>query len=108
MEQMNQELEQYLRLFVEHRQRDWPEWLATAEFAVNNKTHTATKVLPFMANYGRELRMGGNIRKKGKMESATEFVERMKKIHEEAGAALRKTQEEMKRYANRSRKEMKE
>ena len=93
---------------MEHRQRDWPEWLATAEFAVNNKTHTATKVLPFMANYGRELRMGGNIRKKGKMESATEFVERMKKIHEEAGAALRKTQEEMKRYANRSRKEMKE
>ena len=93
---------------MEHRQRDWPEWLATAEFAVNNKTHTATKILPFMANYGRELRMGGNIRKKGKMESATEFVERMKKIHEEAGAALRKTQEEMKRYANRSRKEMKE
>ena len=108
MEQMNQELEQYLRLFVEHRQRDWPEWLATAEFAVNNKTHTATKVLPFMANYGRELRMGENIRKKGKMESATEFVERIKKIHEEAGAALRKTQEEMKRYADRSRKEMKE
>ncbi len=93
---------------MEHRQRDWPEWLATAKFTVNNKTHTATKVLPFMANYGRELRMGGNIRKKGKMESATEFVERIKKIHEEAGAALRKTQEEMKRYADRSRKEMKE
>ena len=105
---MNQELEQYLRLFVEHRQRDWPEWLATAEFAVNNKTHTATKVLSFMANYGRELRMGGDIRKKGKMESTTEFVERMKKVHEKAGAALRKTQEEMKRYADRSKKEMKE
>jgi len=44
---------------------------------VNNKAHTATKVLPFMANYGRELRMGGNIRKKGKVESATEFVERI-------------------------------
>ena len=25
MEQMNLELEQYLRLFVEHRQKDWPE-----------------------------------------------------------------------------------
>ena len=59
MEHMNQELEQYLRFFVEHRQKDWLEWLASAEFAVNNKTHTATKVLPFMANYGRELRMGG-------------------------------------------------
>ena len=25
MEQMNQELEQYLRFFVDHRQKDWPE-----------------------------------------------------------------------------------
>jgi len=95
---MNQELEQ--------RQKDWPEWLASAEFAVNNKTYTATKVSSFMANYGRELRMEGDIRKKGKVESATEFVERMKKVHEEAEAALKKTQEEMKRYADRSRKEM--
>ena len=36
-EQMNQELEQYLRFFVEHRQKDWLEWLASAEFVVNNK-----------------------------------------------------------------------
>ena len=56
---MNQKLEQYLRFFVEHRQKDWLEWLASVEFTVNNKTHTATKVSPFMANYGRELRMGG-------------------------------------------------
>jgi len=54
-----------------------------------------------MANYGKELRMGGDIRRKGKVESATEFVERMKKVHEEAEAALRKMQEEMKRYADR-------
>ena len=89
-ERMNQELEQYLRFFIEHRQRDWPEWLAAAEFAINNKIHTETKVSPFMANYGKELRMGGDIRKKGKVESAMEFVEKMKKVQEEAGAALRK------------------
>ena len=58
-----------------------------------------------MANYGKELRMRGDIRKKGKVESATEFVERIKKVQEEAEAALRKTQEEMKRYADRGRKE---
>jgi len=104
-ERMNQEVEQYLRFFIEHRQKDWLEWLAAAEFAINNKVHTATKVSPFMANYGKELRMGGNIRKKGKVESVTEFVERMKKVQEEAEAALRKTQEEMKRYADRERKE---
>jgi len=102
---MNQELEQYLRFFVKHRQKDWPEWLASAEFAVNNKAHTATKVSPFMANYGRELRMEEDIRKKEKVESATEFVEKIKKVHEEAGAALKKMQEEMKKYMDRSRKE---
>ena len=31
-EQMNQELEQYLQFFVDHRQKDWQEWLASAEF----------------------------------------------------------------------------
>jgi len=108
MERMNQELEQYLRFFVDHRQKNWPEWLVLAKFAVNNKVHTVTKILPFIANYGRELRMGGNIRKKGKVEKATEFVERMKKVHEETGAALKKAQEDMKRQADRGRKETKD
>ena len=105
MEWMNQELEQYLRFFVEHRQKDWPEWLVSAEFVVNNKVHIAMKDWPFMANYRRTLRIGGDIRKKGKIEKATEFVEIMKKVQEEAGTALKKTQEEMKRYTDRNRKE---
>ena len=87
------------------RQKDWLEWLAAAEFVVNNKVHTAIKVSPFIANYGKELRMGGDIRKKGKVESAIAFIERMKKMHEEAEVALRKMQEEMKKYADRRRKE---
>jgi len=89
-ERMNQELEQYLQFFIENRQKDWPEWLAVVEFAINNKVHMATKVLPFMANYRKELRMGGDIRRKGKVESVTKFIERMKKVHEEAEAALKK------------------
>ena len=93
---------------MEHRQKDWPEWLASAEFAVNNKIHTATKVLPFIVNYGRELRIGGDIRKKRKVESTIEFVERMKKVHEETVAVLKKMQEEMKRYVDQSRKETEE
>ena len=93
---------------MDHRQKDWTEWLASAEFTVNNKAHSAMKVSPFMVNYGRELRMGDNIRKKGKVEKATEFVERMKRVHEEAGAALKKVQEDMKRQADRGRKETKD
>ena len=76
----------------------------SAEFVMNNKVYMATKVLPFMANYGRELRMGGDIRKRGKIESTTEFVERMKKVHEKAGVALKKAQEDMKRQVDKERK----
>ena len=57
----------------------------------------ATKVSPFIANYGRKLRMEGDIRKKGKVERAMEFVERIKKVHEKAGVVLKKAQEDMKR-----------
>ena len=104
---MNQELKQYLRFFVDHQQRDWPEWLALAEFAVNNKVYMATKVSPFMANYRRELRMGEDIRKKKKVKKVTKFVERMKKVQEKVEAALRKVQEEMRRQADRGRKKSK-
>ena len=45
-EQMNQKLEQYLQFFVDHRQKDWPEWLVLAEFMVNNKVHSPTKMSP--------------------------------------------------------------
>ena len=51
-ERMNQELEQYLRMFIDHQQEQWPEWLGTAEFAYNNKVQTSTKVSPFKANSG--------------------------------------------------------
>jgi len=51
-ERMNQELEQYLRMFIDHRQEQWPEWLGTAEFAYNNKVQTSTKVSLFKANNG--------------------------------------------------------
>ena len=62
-ERTNQELEQYLRMYVNHRQNNWSEWLTMAEFAFNNKVHTAMKSSPFKINYGREPRMGFNIRK---------------------------------------------
>ena len=46
---------------------------------MNNKTYSATKVSLFMVNYGRELRIGVDIRRKGKVEKVTGFAERMKK-----------------------------
>jgi len=74
---------------------DWPEWLALAEFAVNNKIHSAIKISLFIVNYGRKLRMKADIRRKGNVKKIIKFAERMKKVQKEVGVALRKVQEEM-------------
>jgi transposase InsO family protein len=46
-EWLNQELEQYLWLYVNHMQTDWADWLPIAEFAYNNREHLATGFSPF-------------------------------------------------------------
>jgi len=101
-EKVNQELEQYLRIFIDHRQEQWPEWLETAEFTYNNKVHSSTRTLPFKANYGQDPRMGFEERKKGKYAGAEKFIEKMKVIQEEAKVALGKAQADMKKYANQT------
>ena len=62
---MNQELEQYLRMFIDHHQEQQLDWLATVEFAYNNKVQTSTKVLLFKANNGQDLHIGFEMKKKG-------------------------------------------
>ena len=52
--------------------------------------------------------MGAEIRKKEKIEKIIEFVERIKKIQKEAGAALRKVQEEIKQQINRGGRKSKD
>ena len=86
---------------AEYKQRDWLDWLAITEFVVNNKVYVATKVLSFIAKYKRKLKVKTDIRKKEKIEKLIEFTERIRKVQEKAGAVLRKTQEEMKRQANK-------
>jgi len=65
-ERVNQELEQYLRIFINHRQEQWPEWLGITEFAYNNKVYSSTQMLSFRANYEQDPRIGFEGRKKGR------------------------------------------
>jgi len=69
----------------------------------NNKTHSSTRTSPFKANYGQDPRMGFEGRKKRKYAKAEKFIKKMKKIQEEAKAALRKAQEDMRKYTDRKR-----
>ena len=95
-------------MFIDHRQEQWLDWLGTAEFAYNNKVHSSTKTPLFKANYRQDPRMGFKVRKKERYEGAEKFIIKMKEIQEKAKAALEKTQEEMKKYANRKRGEVNE
>jgi len=61
-----------------------------------------------MANYGRELRMRVDIRRKEKMEKTTEFAVRMKKVQEKAGVVFKRAQKEIKQQVDREKKKTEE
>ena len=52
MEQVNQELEQYLQIFVGERQDDWYMLLPLAEFSYNNHVHSSMQQTPFLLDTG--------------------------------------------------------
>ena len=68
----------------------------------------ATKILPFKTNYGQDPRMEFERRRRGKYKAAGKFAKRIKRIQEEAKVALEKAQEEIKKFANRRRREEEE
>lgn len=102
-ERVNQEVEIYLRAFVNHHQSDWVEWLALAEFAYNNREHSSTKQSPFFVNYGRHPYQGTSPKRESNNESAQDFAQRMASVHKEAQLALKEAATEMKKYYDRKR-----
>jgi len=79
-ERVNQELERYLRIFIDYRQEQWLDWLGMAEFIYNNKVHLSTKTLSFKVNYRQDPRMGFKVRRKGKCKRAEKFVIKMREV----------------------------
>jgi len=102
MERVNQELEQYLRLFTNQRQDDWVGLLSFAEFQYNNQVHSSTQHPPFLLDTGRVPRMDFEPDQPWScMESVNEFKDRMTDSLEEAKAALAKSKDDMALYYNR-------
>jgi hypothetical protein len=107
-ERSNQEIEQYLRIFINYHQTDWSDWLALAEFTYNDKINASTKTTPFFSMYGQHPWKGVEPIYKTKSEHAKNFASRMQKVRDEAAASLSKAQETMtKRYNLRRRTEPK-
>ena len=98
-EHVNQELDQYLWLFVNERQDDWYDLLSMVEFQHNNYVHSATQQPPFLLDTGQLPRMGFEPRQNPSgLETVNEFTERIRTVIAEAKSAIRKAQDDMKRY----------
>ena len=95
-ERINQEIEQYLRLFINYHQSDWADWLALVEFSYNDKRQAATGASPFYVNTGRHPYKGIEPNfEESTVPSAAEFAKKMADIHKETKAALELTAEMM-------------
>jgi len=100
-EWVNQELEQYIWLFMNECQDNWNSLIPLAEFAYNNHVHSSTQQTPFFLDTGRHPRMGFEPHQPcSRVEAMNEFADQMKAILEEAKSALTKSKDEMARYYN--------
>ena len=95
---INQEIEQYLCLYVDYRQSDWAEWLAMAKFVYNNREHSATKFSLFYVNYGRHSEGFGSISTTKSTYSVEQWVKHIKDVYELAKKSLDKAANTMKKY----------
>jgi len=98
---VNQELEQYLCVFMNERQDNWDEWLPMAKFAYNNHIHSSTQHTPFFVDTGQHPCMGFEpAQSPSKIEAVSDFANRMKDTLSEARAALAKPKDDMAHYYN--------
>jgi len=103
-EHVNQELNQFLCLFVNKQQNDWYDLLPITEFQHNNHVYSATQQPPFLLDTRQIPHMGFEPSQvPSGLETVNEFTERMKSTTEEAKSAIRKAQENMIQYYNRRR-----
>ena len=108
IEKINQKLEQYLRIFINHRQEQQLDLLGMTELIYNNKVHLSIKISLFKVNYRQDFRMELKLKKKRKYEKVEKFVIKIKEIQKKAKIILEKTQKEIKKYADRKRGEVNE
>ena len=104
-ERVNQEVEQFLRIFVNQRQDDWNEWLAIAEYAYNDRIHASTHSSPFMMDMGQNPRLGIEPLRESHLETLNNFTSQMEAATKEACSALSQVADDMAHFYNAHRRE---
>ncbi len=104
-ERVNQEIKKYLRMFVNHLQTNWVEWLSLAMFAHNNRTHSSTGKSPFEVNYGYNPAILPKTKSTAPFHTpaSNTFVFKMQEIHTTAKKSLEKAVTQMKAQYNKNK-----
>ena len=55
---INKEVQKFLQIYCFEKQDQWANWLAIAQFSINSKKHTSTKIAPFEATWSYIPHMG--------------------------------------------------
>ena len=97
-EQVNQELETYLRLFASNKPEEWSKLLPMAEFAHNSATHSVTQRTPFSLMMGYEPRAYPPLGGKTFLPSLENRLSNLSKACDEAQAAHKLSQLWMKEW----------
>src|SRR5258705_4865545 len=98
MEQVNQEIEAYLWVFVSYHQDDWADWLPLAEFAYNNHIHSTTCHTLFELDSGQHPQMCLEPTWSSNVEATDDFAQQMSQMQDKAQAALKHAADKMAQY----------
>ncbi len=107
-EQVNQEVHEFLTMFMNHQQDDWSDWLAVAQFCHNDQIHLAMGFSPFFLNNGRNPRKGLELTMEQKVQAVDEWIERLVEACDQARRGLNQVAENMRKQYNKKRQPVKE
>ena len=96
-ERVNQEVEQYLRVFCIYQQDNWADLLPFAEFAHNIHAHSATGRSPFQIWYGLQPEFLPPINFASHIPSVEERLKTLNPLRADVSAALKIAAEVMSR-----------
>jgi hypothetical protein len=100
-ERVNQNLEQFLRIYSSQRQDNWVDLLPLAEFSYNNATHASIDTSPFFANYGRHPTLTTVPSGSTLIPSVDLRVKQIEEAQKEIQSAMKLAQEKMKMFYDR-------
>jgi hypothetical protein len=108
-EKANQEVQAFLRAYVNFNQSDWDDWCPAAQLALNNRpSETRGGLSPYFILHGRDVKpipeLTYDSHKTSKFGGAESTVAKLRKINEWVSTALAANQQSMEEQANRHRK----